>query len=322
MSVVRGSLPGQPAMVLGDRQELDRYSAADLLRTYGVCEIGRFELPHEDDADRSRERQAPVLDAVIHAAQKNKAQIVLLGLRANAARQHCLRTFPRATLLPPDQSDPVTSTVSAGACKLQLHAPLTSLERAVKRSLDVLIAATMLLLLSPLLLLVSIAIKLSSPGPVIFRQHRNGLNGRQFTIYKFRSMTVMENGATIRQAQINDKRVTRLGSILRSSSIDELPQLVNVLRGDMSLVGPRPHALAHDRQYSKTITNYALRQRVKPGITGWAQVSGARGETARLETMERRVNLDLWYINNWSVWLDMRILLRTCVVIHRSPNAY
>src|SRR5215510_3176872 len=233
MSVVRGSLPGQPAMVLGDRQELDRYSAADLLRTYGVCEIGRFELPQEDDADRSLERQAPVLDAVIHAAKKNKAQIVLLGLRANAARpqfiQHCLRTFPRATLLPPDQSEHVAN--SAGACELQ-HAPLTSLERAIKRSLDVLFAATMLLLLSPLLLLVSIAIKLSSPGPVIFRQHRNGLNGHQFTIYKFRSMSVMENGATIRQAQINDKRVTRLGSILRSSSIDELPQLVNVLRGD------------------------------------------------------------------------------------------
>jgi len=313
-------------MVLGDRQELDRYSAADLLRTYGVCEIGRFELPNEDDSDRSRERQAPVLDAVIHAAKKNKAQIVLLGLRANAARpqfiRHCLHTFPRATLLPPDQSEPVARSSSPGGYELQQQAPLTSLQRAAKRSLDVLIATTMLLLLSPLLLLVSIAIKLSSPGPVIFRQHRNGVNGRQFTIYKFRSMTVMENGATIRQAQLNDKRVTRLGSILRSSSIDELPQLVNVLRGDMSLVGPRPHALAHDRQYSKTIANYALRQRVKPGITGWAQVSGARGETARLETMERRVNLDLWYINNWSIWLDLKILLRTCLVVHRSPNAY
>jgi lipopolysaccharide/colanic/teichoic acid biosynthesis glycosyltransferase len=135
-------------------------------------------------------------------------------------------------------------------------------------------------------------------------------------------MAVMENGATIRQAQLNDKRVTRLGFILRSTSIDELPQLVNVLRGEMSLVGPRPHALAHDAEYAKSIANYALRQRVKPGITGWAQVSGARGETAQLETMERRVNLDLWYINNWSIWLDLWILLRTCVVVHRSPNAY
>jgi len=317
-------------MVLGDRRNLDHYSPADLLRTYGLREVGRFELPHEDGDDHSLARdQLPVLDAVINAARINKAQIVLLGLRANSTRvkfvRHRLRTLPRPPLLLPDRSvrsmpgEPIAN--SYGATELR-RAPQTFSERAVKRTLDVLIAATMLVLLSPLFLLVSLAIKLSSRGPVIFRQFRNGLNGRPFTIYKFRSMAVMENGATIRQAQLNDKRVTRLGFILRSSSIDELPQLVNVLRGEMSLVGPRPHAVAHDTEYSKSIANYALRQRVKPGITGWAQVSGARGETAQLETMERRVNLDLWYINNWSIWLDLWILLRTCVIVHRSPNAY
>jgi undecaprenyl-phosphate galactose phosphotransferase/putative colanic acid biosynthesis UDP-glucose lipid carrier transferase len=192
----------------------------------------------------------------------------------------------------------------------------------MKRAFDLAIAGAMLVLLAPLLTLVSIAIKLNSSGPVIFRQHRKGFNGRKFTIYKFRTMTVAENGPVIRQAQRNDERVTSLGYFLRSTSLDELPQLINVLRGEMSLVGPRPHAIAHDDEYSKLIANYAFRNHVKPGITGWAQVSGFRGETARLEQMERRVDLDLWYINNWSIWLDLRILFRTCVVVPRSMNAY
>ena len=147
----------------------------------------------------------------------------------------------------------------------------------------------------------SAAIKFESHGPA-FRQHRKGFNGRPFAIYKFRTMTVCENGASIRQAQANDKRITPLGALLRSTSIDELPQLINVVRGEMSLVGPRPHAIAHDDEYSKLIANYAYRHHVKPGITGLAQVKGFRGETAELELMERRVDHDLWYIN-WSMWL-------------------
>jgi exopolysaccharide biosynthesis polyprenyl glycosylphosphotransferase len=187
---------------------------------------------------------------------------------------------------------------------------------------DVVGSTGLLLLLSPLLLLVSAAIKLESRGPVIFRQHRKGFNGRPFTIYKFRTMTVCENGASIRQAQANDSRVTPLGALLRSTSIDELPQLINVLRGEMSLVGPRPHAVAHDDEYSKLIANYAFRHHVKPGITGLAQVKGFRGETARLELMERRVDEDLWYINNWSMWLDLWILIRTCIVVPQRLNAH
>ena len=180
----------------------------------------------------------------------------------------------------------------------------------------------MLLALSPLLAIVAAAIKLDSPGPVIFRQRRNGFNGRQFEIYKFRTMNVLEDGAVIRQAKKRDNRVTAVGRLLRRSSIDELPQLFNVLKGDMSLVGPRPHALAHDDEYGKLIANYAFRHHVKPGITGWAQVNGFRGETLRIESMMERIEADLWYINNWSLWLDLRIMLATCLEVARGRAAY
>ena len=177
-------------------------------------------------------------------------------------------------------------------------------------------------MLSPLLLLTSIAIKLNSPGPVIFRQRRKGFNGREFAIYKFRTMNVLEDGTCIRQAKRGDDRVTRLGRGLRSTSIDELPQLINVLAGQMSLVGPRPHAIAHDDEYSNSIDNYAFRHHVKPGITGWAQIQGFRGETADLAAMHKRIQLDLWYINNWSFLLDFRILAKTGIELCRSRNAY
>ena len=162
--------------------------------------------------------------------------------------------------------------------------------------------------MAPLFAAVGLLIKLESPGPVIFRQDRKGFNGRVFTIFKFRTMNVLENGRVIPQARTNDARVTRVGRILRATSIDELPQLINVLLGQMSLVGPRPHAIAHDDGYTELIANYAFRQHVKPGLTGWAQVNGFRGETSRLELMERRVDCDLWYIRNWSFWLDLRII--------------
>lgn len=332
-AVARGSVHGQRAMIVGERHELAHHSSVDLLRTYGIHEIGRFELPPGDSDDRCllTENQA-VLGAAINAARANQAEMVLLALRwTDAARydfvRECLRVLPLPALLLPDRSvrsilaQPMVQIGSDFAVELQ-RAPLTSLELAMKRAFDLLIAGALLVVLSPLLSLVSIAIKLNSSGPVVFRQHRKGFNGRQFTIYKFRTMTVAENGTTVRQARPNDERVTNLGFFLRSTSIDELPQLINVLRGEMSLVGPRPHAVAHDDEYSKLIANYAFRHHVKPGITGWAQVSGFRGETARLELMERRVDLDLWYINNWSIWLDFWILIRTCIVVPQSPNSY
>jgi undecaprenyl-phosphate galactose phosphotransferase/putative colanic acid biosynthesis UDP-glucose lipid carrier transferase len=141
-------------------------------------------------------------------------------------------------------------------------------------------------------------------------------------IWKFRTMTVLENGGSICQATRNDERTTRVGRLLRITSIDELPQLINVLRGDMSLVGPRPHAVAHDDEYGRSIGKYAFRHHVKPGITGWAQVHGFRGETRELDLMKQRINLDLWYINNWTIWLDLWIIIRTCFEVARNRNAY
>jgi len=188
-------------------------------------------------------------------------------------------------------------------------------DHGVKYVLDVTLAAFALLILSPLLIVVAIAIRLDSKGPIIFKQTRTGLKGKTFEIYKFRTMTVLENGTTVEQAKIGDKRVTRVGRWLRRSSIDELPQLLNVLRGEMSLVGPRPHARAHDHYYGQYIPEYAGRFALRPGITGWAQVNGSRGETPTLAHMQRRVDLDLWYVQNWNHLLDFRILIQTIVIV-------
>ena len=195
---------------------------------------------------------------------------------------------------------------------------LTNLERAVKRVLDVVVSMTVIVFFWPLLMIAAVAIKLDSPGPIIFRQRRSGLNAKEFVIFKFRTMTVLEDGPVVTQASRDDLRVTRIGKFLRQSSLDELPQLFNVLRGDMSLVGPRPHALAHDNEYRVHIADYDFRHHVKPGMTGWAQVNGLRGETASFDQMAERVKLDLWYINNWSLGLDINILLRTCFEVLRN----
>jgi len=168
---------------------------------------------------------------------------------------------------------------------------------------------------------VAIAIKLDSRGPAIFKQQRCGFNGRRFTIYKFRTMSVLEDGPTIVQAQTNDARVTRLGGWLRKTSIDEIPQLLNVLEGSMSIVGPRPHAIAHDNEFNKAVSNYAYRRRVKPGLTGLAQIKGFRGPTPTPAAIERRVQHDLLYIDNWSLALDLMILMQTPIELFRGRNA-
>jgi exopolysaccharide biosynthesis polyprenyl glycosylphosphotransferase len=190
------------------------------------------------------------------------------------------------------------------------------------RSLDLILAWAGLIALAPLLLCVALAIRLTSGGPVLFRQTRTGLHGRKFQIYKFRTMTVQENGTVVRQVTVCDSRVTCIGRILRKTSIDELPQLLNVIRGEMSLVGPRPHALAHDHYYGHEIPEYNRRFKVKPGMTGWAQVNGARGETPTLGHMERRIELDLWYVANASLWLNIRILVRTILHVLGRADAH
>jgi len=200
--------------------------------------------------------------------------------------------------------------------------PFMGLNSTIKRASDIVLATLILLLLSPLMLVVALAVKLSSPGPIIFRQRRYGLYGDEIMVYKFRSMTVMENGGAVTQAQRNDSRVTKIGGFLRRTSLDELPQFINVLQGRMSIVGPRPHAVAHNEQYRKLIKGYMLRHKVKPGITGWAQVNGLRGETATLDKMEARIQYDLDYLRNWSLWLDLWIVLKTVKVVLTRENAF
>jgi len=200
--------------------------------------------------------------------------------------------------------------------------PFTGTNRLVKRASDIVISAAILLLVSPLLLLLAIGVKLSSPGPVIFAQRRNGLDGDEIVVYKFRSMRAMDDGAVVRQATKGDARITPFGAFLRRTSLDELPQFINVLQGRMSIVGPRPHAVAHNELYRQLIKAYMVRHKVKPGITGWAQVNGQRGETDTLEKMQARVEYDLEYLRNWSLGFDLQIIARTIKVAFFDRNAY
>ncbi len=203
------------------------------------------------------------------------------------------------------------------------HQPLTRLtNRIAKRAFDIAVS-TIFLVFSPLIFIpVGIAIKLSSPGPIFFKQKRTGYRGREFNCYKFRTMRPNANADT-QQATKNDPRKTRLGNFLRRTSIDELPQFINVLLGNMSVVGPRPHMLKHTEQYSALIDKYMVRHYIKPGITGWAQINGYRGQTEELWQMERRVECDVWYIENWSTMLDLKIIFRTVYnAIHGEKNAF
>jgi Undecaprenyl-phosphate glucose phosphotransferase len=201
--------------------------------------------------------------------------------------------------------------------------PLSGWGAPIKRAEDVLLALVLLVLLVPALLLIALLVKIDTPGPVFFRQERYGFNGDRIAVYKFRSMHHDPNpDPSVPQARRNDPRVTRFGAILRRTSLDELPQLLNVLRGDMSLIGPRPHAAAHDEKYGKLINGYLARHRMKPGMTGWAQVNGCRGETETTEQMRRRLEYDLFYIANWSLLLDIKILLMTIPVVIFGANAY
>ena len=203
-----------------------------------------------------------------------------------------------------------------------VESPFTGLDGAVKNIFDFVVALLILIILLPVMLCITLAVKITSPGPVIFKQRRYGLNGEEIIVYKFRSMTVSEDGAEVKQAKKNDQRVTKVGAFLRRTSLDELPQFINVLQGRMSIVGPRPHAVAHNEFYRKLIRGYMLRHKAKPGITGWAQVNGFRGETEVLEKMQGRVELDLYYLQNWSVMLDLYIIARTVWVVLRKDNAY
>ena len=200
--------------------------------------------------------------------------------------------------------------------------PFTGTNQLVKRISDIVLASVILVLISPILLGLAIGVKLSSPGPAIFKQRRNGLDGDEIVVWKFRSMRAQDNGAVVKQATKGDSRITPFGAFIRKTSLDELPQFFNVLQGRMSIVGPRPHAVAHNEQYRELIKAYMVRHKVKPGITGWAQVNGHRGETDTLEKMQARVEYDLEYLRNWSLGLDLQIIVRTVKLVFFDRNAY
>jgi Undecaprenyl-phosphate glucose phosphotransferase len=255
------------------------------------------------------------------------AIFLLLPWSATETVDRCAETFltlPVEIHLGPEQVLHKFEEARLGPlASLQLtRRPLTRREIIQKRLFDLVFAAAALLVSTPLLILVALLIKLDSPGPIFFVQRRFGFNQQPFRIIKFRSMRTLDDGAVIQQARPDDPRLTRIGRWLRRWNIDEIPQLFNVLTGDMSLVGPRPHALSHDREYEHRISLYARRHNMKPGITGWAQIHGLRGETDTDEKMRKRVEYDLFYIDNWSLWLDLKIIART--VLSRTPyqNAY
>ncbi len=200
--------------------------------------------------------------------------------------------------------------------------PFTGTNRLVKRISDLVLAVLIVMLISPLLIIIALGVRMTSPGPAIFRQRRNGLDGEEIIVYKFRSMRTQDDGAVVQQATKDDPRITPLGAFLRRTSLDELPQFINVLQGRMSIVGPRPHAVAHNEMYRQLIKAYMVRHKVKPGITGWAQIHGHRGETDTIEKMQARVEYDLEYLRNWSLGLDLQIIARTIKLVFFDRNAY
>jgi Undecaprenyl-phosphate glucose phosphotransferase len=331
-AVARGVIGGRDTVLIGDFNEMAALKRGDLLALCGAPEVRRFTLSQEDDASVRSSKDVRVINALAHFARRHNCRQILIALPwSDAGRiefiKDQIKTLPISARLLPDKGVRALADITSWECRGALaidiqRAPLTEAQRILKRLTDVVVASLVLIFFLPVMALAAIAIKWDSPGPVIFRQVRKGFNGKHFVILKFRTMTVEENGPNVVQATRDDLRVTTLGRLLRSSSIDELPQLWNVLRGDMSLIGPRPHALVHDTYFETLLSDYAFRNHVKPGITGWAQCNGARGATPTIEHIAGRVKLDLWYINNWSFWLDLLILIKTVFEVLRKRNAY
>jgi putative colanic acid biosynthesis UDP-glucose lipid carrier transferase len=330
------ALEGGPsrALVVG-AGPLGRRLAQQFINTpyLGVKFVGFFE-------DRARSRLGEVnegpllgrLDALGEFVKANRIDLVYItlpmGLQPRSlAILDQLRDTTASIYFAPDiflldliqsRMDNINGIPVVAACE----SPFFGVNGVIKRVSDVVLSILILILIAPLLLLIAVLVKLTSPGPVLFRQRRYGLDGKEIVVYKFRSMLVMEDGAVVRQATRDDSRITPIGRFLRKNSLDELPQFINVLQGRMSIVGPRPHAVAHNEEYRKRIKGYMVRHKVKPGITGWAQVNGFRGETDKIEKMESRIEHDLEYLRNWSLRLDLSIILRTVWVVVKDRQAY
>lgn len=322
-----GRITFRRLMLVGASDEIRRFASDRAIAQSGAIVVGTMAFPRSGSIDDDRSGDSLLSAAVVKARALRVDDVVVL---TDWSRVELMERIVEAfSTLPVEIHLGASSLVGkfsearvsrlASLTTLSLTAPaLGPLQSMVKRSADVIGSAIALALLAPFFAAIAILIKLDSKGPVFFRQRRSGFNQQEFRIWKFRSMTTLEDGDDIVQAGPQDARVTRVGSYLRRFNIDELPQLINVLKGEMSLVGPRPHAVAHDRHYSEMIASYSRRLNVLPGITGWAQVNGSRGPTLTETSMRERVEYDLYYIENWSVPFDLYILALTLL----SPKAF
>lgn len=301
------------------------------LKSSGVRTVGHFDLPEYRDLKR-KQNSAPTIQNMIANLRSLKLDdIVILADEAITPEMldltSALAEIPIGIhIVAVGALEAITSAQIShfGTLRtLELYRPpLSAFDLFIKRAFDIVCATAGLIMLSPLLMVISIAIKLDSRGPVFFRQVRHGFNNEEIKVFKFRSMYCMEDGAAFNQVVPNDPRITRVGQIIRATNIDELPQLVNVLRGEMSIVGPRPHATAHNSLFVDLIAPFSRRHNVKPGITGWAQVNGYRGVTDTLEKMQRRIEFDLQYIDHWSFLFDVKIIVMTLLSKRAYINAH
>ena len=331
-AIASGAIEARHVVLIGDVTICAKFN--DRLRTSAIQSVASFRFPWDlrattgrDGADHTNQKIGEVIEAC--RAIRPDAVIVLASqqeLPGAMGLSSVLSELPVALhIVPVDALELLAGSrivEFGGLLTIQVHRPpLSPFDLFVKRSFDVLAAIVGLIVLSPLLLVVSIAIKLNSRGPVFFYQTRHGFNNEPIRVLKFRTMTTTEDGHRFRQAVKDDPRVTRVGRVLRRTNIDELPQLINVLKGSMSIVGPRPHATAHNKFFETKIGPFSRRHIVKPGITGWAQVNGLRGQTDTLEKMQQRVEHDLYYIDNWSFLLDIKIILLTLLSKRAYSNA-
>jgi Undecaprenyl-phosphate glucose phosphotransferase len=322
-AIAAGRIESRRVVLIGDTDRCSQF--AHRLRLAGIRTVRAFGLPEHFGSEIAPRRgdamAAPQVRELVAACRLLRADdiVVLAGeneLRNTHTLALALSELPADIHVVPVGAEDLIGSVwiaqFGNIVTMQVaRRPLTVTDRIIKRGFDIAVAVSGLVLFSPLLAVVSIAIKLDSRGPVLFRQTRHGFNNEPIRVIKFRSMTVMEDGDAFKQAVRGDRRITRVGRVLRRTNIDELPQLLNVLLGDMSIVGPRPHATAHNKMFEQFISPFSRRHSVKPGITGWAQVNGHRGETDTVDKMRHRVKCDLYYIDNWSLLFDLKIVVMT-----------
>ena len=328
-AIESGALEARRVVLIGDPRYFGQFEHR--LRSSGIQTVGTFTISVGQSTSPALLAAGTIREMTDYCRAHHADDVLIMGTQQNwplAVRlATSLADLPIGVLIIPVD----TMAVFAGAriaefgnvTAMQIsQPPLSAADLFVKRAFDILAATCGLLLLLPLFLMVSLAIKLDSPGPVFFRQRRHGYNNKTIRVFKFRSMTTLEDGCDFKQVVRHDPRVTRVGRILRGTNIDELPQLLNVLSGEMSIVGPRPQATAHNRMFEEKILPFSRRHNVKPGITGWAQVNGCRGETDTLDKMQRRLEHDLYYIDNWSFLFDLKIIFMTLFCKNAYLNAY